>query len=254
MLGSLDPKALRIAVDGCVLHVRLARPEHGNALNEELLDDLLALTAELRSHPDLRVMVLSGEGDAFCVGGDRAELLNLAEAEPSGVGVRRVSDKARLVCEALAGADQVTIARVHGQAVGAGLALALFCDLRVGAHGTRFRLPELALGLPTAWGGAMARLIGEVGAARIRELVLTADSFDADTAHALSILHKVAPIGDLDAAVRAWTRPMVRRPITALRATKALMHAYGRADRFGDLGLLDGHLLAASLGAAHTSR
>ncbi|OPC78161.1 enoyl-CoA hydratase [Embleya scabrispora] len=248
-VDSLDLKTVRADLDGAVLRVRLARPEVGNALDEQMLDDLLAVLAELRVRSDVRVVVLSGEGDSFCAGGDRGEMLRLAADDPGGPAVRRLGEKARAVCEGLAAADPVTIARVHGQVVGAGLALAIFCDLRVGDFETRFRMPELALGVPTAWGGAMARLIGEVGAARIRELVLTADMFDASTAHRLSILHRVVPAVDLDDAVSRWVKPVVRRPVAALHATKTLMNAYSRSDRYGDLSLLDGPFLSAFLGA-----
>lgn len=250
LVDSLDLKTVRTSLEGAVLQVRLARPEGGNALDEQMLDDLLAVLADLRERTDVRVLVLSGEGDSFCLGGDRGELLRLAAEDPGGPAVRRIGEKARAVCEGLAAADPVTIARVHGQVVGAGLALAIFCDLRVGDIETRFRMPELALGLPTAWGGAMARLIGEVGAARIRELVLTADAFDAHTAHRLSILHQVVPASELDAAVSRWVKPVVRRPVAALHASKTLMNAYSRSDRFGDLSMLDGHMLSAFLGAA----
>ncbi|MGC0418186.1 enoyl-CoA hydratase/isomerase family protein [Embleya sp. AB8] len=248
-MDSLDLKTVRTSLEGAVLQVRLARPEVGNTLDERMLDDLLAVLAHLRCRTDVRVLVLSGEGDSFCVGGDRGELLRLAAEDPGGPAVRRLGDKARLVCEGLAAADPVTIARVHGQVIGAGLALAIFCDLRVGDIESRFRMPELALGLPTAWGGAMARLIGEVGAARIRELVLTGDAFDASTAHRLSILHRVAPASELDDVVRGWIKPVVRRPVAALHASKTLMNAYSRGDRFGDLSILDGHFLSAFLGA-----
>ncbi|MCL7021208.1 enoyl-CoA hydratase/isomerase family protein, partial [Vibrio vulnificus] len=90
------------------------------------------------------------------------------------------------VCDSLASTSAVTIARVHGRAIGAGLALAVFCDLRAGADTSRFRLPELAVGLPVAWGGALPRMLQESGAARTRELILTGEGFDAATARELS--------------------------------------------------------------------
>lgn len=103
------------------------------------------------------------------------------------------------------------------------LGAALACDLRVGADTASFRLPEPALGLPTASGGLLPRLIHEVGAARVRELILTGRSFAAAEAHALSALQRVVPATELDQAVEAWAKPVVRRPEAALRVTKALL-------------------------------
>jgi enoyl-CoA hydratase/carnithine racemase len=158
------------------------------------------------------------------------------------------------VCEALTGNPAVTIARVHGKAVGAGVALALACDLRVGSEDATFRLPELALGLPTAWGGLLPRLISEVGAARVREIVLTGRIVTAAEAQSLSLLQKVVPAHELDAAVAEWARPVVRRPPAALRVTKALLNSLSAASRLADVSVLDPELMAAVVSEAHHDR
>ncbi|WP_324794519.1 enoyl-CoA hydratase/isomerase family protein [Streptomyces cyaneofuscatus] len=229
--------SVRTRRDGPVLHVELYAPETGNAVTEAMLDELLeAVTAP---GPEVRVVVLSGAGDDFCLGGD------WLEDAPAGRGIRVAGEKARRVCEAISGNRAVTIARVQGKAVGAGFALALACDLRVGAENASFRLPELALGLPTAWGGLLPRLIHEVGAARVRELILTGRAFDAAEAQALSVLQRVVPENELDQAVEAWAKPVVRRPEAALRVTKALLNSYAAATRMADPAFLDAELMAS---------
>ena len=162
--------------------------------------------------------------------------------------------KARRVCEALTSNPAVTIARVHGKAIGAGFALALACDLRVGSEDATFRLPELALGLPTAWGGLLPRLINEVGAARVREIVLTGRAITATEAQSLSILQKVVPAHELDAAVADWARPVVRRPQAALRVTKTLLNSLSAASRLADVSALDAELMAAVVTESHHAR
>lgn len=68
-------------------------------------------------------------------------------------------------------------------------------------------MPEVGIGLPPAWGGAMGRLVSEAGTSRIRELMLTCDAFDADTAHRIGLLHRTAPLDRLDKVIDSWTRP-----------------------------------------------
>ncbi len=238
-----ESATVRTRREGPVLHVELYAPETGNAVTEAMLDELLeAVTAP---DPEVRVLVLSGAGDDFCLGGDRTEFADWLEEDPTGRGIRVAGEKARRVCEAISGNRAVTIARVQGKAIGAGLALALACDLRVGADTAGFRLPELALGLPTAWGGLLPRLIHEVGAARVRELILTGRAFDAAEAQALSVLQRVVPENELDQAVEAWAKPVVRRPEAALRVTKALLNSYAAATRMADPSFLDAELMAS---------
>lgn len=93
----------------------------------------------------------------------------------------------------------------------------------------------------------MGRLVSEAGAARIRELMLTCEVFDAGTAHSIGLLHRTAPLDQLDKVIASWTRPLVRRSPEALVLTKRMLSGFARADRTADVSLLDSHLLAASL-------
>ncbi|MFS4096077.1 enoyl-CoA hydratase/isomerase family protein [Streptomyces sp. AF1A] len=243
-------KALRADLDGAVLRVELGASPQDGTLTVAALDDLLALLDGLHERPDVRVLLLTAAGDDFSLGAERTEYQAALADDPSGAALRRIADKAYRVCDALESTHAVTIARLQGKVIGAGLALASYCDLRAGAEDCRFRMPEIGLGLPPAWGGAMGRLIAEAGAARIRELMLTCEVFDAATAHRIGLLHKVAPPGGLDAVISAWTRPLVRRPPEALTLTKRMLTGYARAARTADVALLDAHLLTGGLGLA----
>ncbi|AEW99453.1 enoyl-CoA hydratase/isomerase family protein [Streptantibioticus cattleyicolor] len=250
--ASPRPTTLRVERQGAALYVELACPTAGNVVTDAMLDELLHVLDD--PHPEIRVIVLSGAGRDFCLGGDRREFAAHLAEDPTGSGIRVSGTKARRVCEALTASPAVTVARVQGRAIGAGLALALACDLRVGADTASFRLPELALGLPTAWGGLLPRLLHEVGAARVRELVLTGRAFGAAEAHGLSVLQKVVPEEELDAAVAAWVKPVLRRSPAALRVTKALLNSYAAATRLADPSALDSELMASVLAAAHYTR
>ncbi|MEU6406937.1 enoyl-CoA hydratase/isomerase family protein [Streptomyces sp. NPDC046985] len=237
--------AIHTEQDGPVLRVRLNPARQEPALSVAVVDALLALLDDLHDRPDVRVLVLSSLGDDFCLGADRGEYEAALATDPTGAALRRIIDKAQRLCQALETTHAITIARLHGRVIGAGLALAAYCDLRAGADTCRFRMPEVGLGLPPAWGGAMGRLVSEAGAARIRELMLTCDVFDSTTAHRLGILHTVAPIDQLDRTVTAWTRPLLRRSPEALVLTKRMLAGYARADRTTDASFLDSHLLTA---------
>lgn len=240
-------KAIRVEQDGPVLHVRLNPWGQDDVLGVAVLDELLHLLDDLHERPDIRILTLSSLGTDFCLGADRHEYQAALTVDPTGAALRRIADKAHRLCQALEATHAVTIARLHGRVVGAGLALASFCDLRAGADTCRFRMPEVGIGLPPAWGGAMGRLVSEAGAARIRELMLTCDVFDAATAQRIGLLHKSAPLDRLDEVVAAWTRPLVRRSPEALVLTKRMLAGYARADRTADASLLDSHLLTAHI-------
>ncbi|MFB9462822.1 enoyl-CoA hydratase/isomerase family protein [Streptomyces cinereospinus] len=216
-------------------------------MSTAVLDALINVLDDLHDQPDVRVLVLSSLGDDFSLGADRREYQDALDADPGGSTLLRLADKAHRLCQALESTHAVTIARLHGKVVGAGLALAAYCDLRAGADTCRFRMPEVGIGLAPAWGGAMGRLITEAGAARIRELMLTCETFDAPTAHRLGLLHKVAPLDALDEAVTAWSKPLARRSPQAVLLTKRMLTGYAKAARMTDPTLLDSHLLAAQL-------
>ncbi|MEU9334392.1 enoyl-CoA hydratase/isomerase family protein [Streptomyces sp. NPDC048290] len=239
---------LGVTQDGPVLHVRLNPSQTpDDSLGIAAIDALTAVLDTLHDRPDVRVLVLSSLGTDFCLGADRHEYQDSLAADPTGTALRRVADKAHRLCQALENTHAVTIARLHGKVVGAGLALASYCDLRAGADTTRFRMPEVGLGLPPAWGGAMGRLVSELGMARIRELMLTSETFDAATAHRLGLLHKTAPLETLDDTITTWTRPLLRRSPEALVLTRRMLTGYARADRTADVSLLDAHLLTSML-------
>lgn len=241
------PTPIGMVENGPVLHVWLNSAAQDDTLGAAALDDLIAVLDSLHERPDIRILVLSSKGDDFCLGADRQEYQDALTLDPTGATLRRIADKAQRLCQALENTHAVTIARLHGRVIGAGLALAAYCDLRAGADTCRFRMPEVGVGLAPAWGGAMGRLISEAGAARIRELMLTCDVFDSATAHRLGILHKVAPVDQLDDTIATWTRPLARRSPDALVLTKRMLSGYAKAARTADMALLDSHLLAAQL-------
>ena len=245
---------LSVEREGAVLRVWLDRPERRNALDTATLEALTDLYQGLQRDFQTRVVVLGGRGPSFCAGADRGRPPGSERmAASSGAGDRERRYAAQIgwrACRAIEECEVVTLARVHGHAVGGGVALALACDFRIAAQGSVFHVPEVDLGLPLTW-GATPRLIAEVGAARARELILLCDRVDARTAERWGLVHRVVPASRLDAVVDAWARRLAAKPEIAVHMTKSQLRALSRRGVLGDVTETDGDLLlAASRSAA----
>jgi enoyl-CoA hydratase/carnithine racemase len=158
---------------------------------------------------------------------------------------RYTAQLGRRACAAIEALEAVTIARLHGHALGGGLALALACDFRLAAEGTRLGLPEVDLGVPLTW-GATPRLIHEIGAARARELLLLCDPIDAVRAEQIGLLHRVLPAAELSAATLELARRLAAKPEIAVHMTKTQLRAYAQRAALGDVSEGDADLLLAA--------
>ncbi|MFF8786744.1 enoyl-CoA hydratase/isomerase family protein [Streptomyces sp. NPDC015125] len=202
---------LALRREGEVAHMRMSDPRRHNALGERMMDEMIAFLDTLRRGPNPpRVLVLSGAGPDFCVGGDLTEFDDLIRQDPTGSGVVRLSQKAARLFSELSASEMVTIAQVHGRWIGAGIALASACHLRVASEDSLGSLPELALRLPMAWGGAMHQLVAEIGQSRVRQLMLTRESITGEMALQMGIVHRITPVDGLDEAVARWTDRILR--------------------------------------------
>jgi len=247
--ASRSVPGLVIERDGPLLRVWLDRPERRNALDTATLEALAELYTGLRRDFETRVVVLGGRGPSFCAGADRERppgAERMAAASGASERERRFASQIGWrACRAIEDCEVVTLARVHGHAVGGGVALALACDFRIAAQGSVFRVPEVDLGIPLTW-GATPRLIGEIGAARARELILMCDRVDARTAERWGLVHRVVPASRLDAAVDAWALRLAAKPEVAVNMTKSQLRAYARRAVLGDVSEADGDLLLAA--------
>jgi enoyl-CoA hydratase/carnithine racemase len=237
-----------------VATVWLNRPERRNALDSASLREIAETFEALATDFEIRVVVLGGRGPSFCAGADRRDPPGTPR-EGAGVRERRHASQIGLrAVQAIEACEAVTIARVHGHAIGGGLVLALACDLRVAAHGTLLQIPEVDLGIPLSW-GAVPRLIAEVGALRARELILLCERFDAERGEALGLLNRVVAAEELDATVAALAAQLAAKPEAALHMTKSQFRAYAARVPLGDFTQADGDLLreAARGGVARAS-
>ncbi|WP_053738045.1 enoyl-CoA hydratase-related protein [Nocardia sp. NRRL S-836] len=171
-----------------VVRIRLNGGPAGTVLDLATVAELTR-AVEGAAERSARVLVLSGAGDSFCLGADRREMKNVVRVQGADSTAQRVSDTASRLCRAIEQFPGVTIAHLHGKVIGAGLVLALCCDLRVAHELSTCRLPELALNFPVAWGGALPRLLAELGPSTVKELVLLGREMSAPEAVGRNVLH-----------------------------------------------------------------
>jgi enoyl-CoA hydratase/carnithine racemase len=204
--------------------ITLNRPEKLNPLSTDTLHELVEAARFFDARHQVKVVVLSGRGRAFCAGADLAAFSTGDGSAPSAVAQRDAADAGRLMAEAIESMRAVTVAKLHGHCVGGGLVLAAACDLRVAADDTRFSIPEVDLGIPLAWGG-IPRLVREMGPAMTKELVMTCRPFSAAEAHAAGFLNHVVPAASLDGSVETIVRQLESKSLLTLTATKQHVNA-----------------------------
>lgn len=202
-----------------VFFLTLNRPADGNRIDQTLRIELCQLLDDLRDDESVRAVVIAGSGDHFCRGDAWAE--RLGEERPASelrAEWRRWDAPGRI--EAL---GKPVVAALQGETLGAGLELALACDLRLAAEGARFGFPEVGLGLLPSGGGTQ-RLPRVVGRGSALELILTARPIDAQEAYRIGLVQRVLPPTGLLASAEALARPFVEKsPLSVAIAKEALL-------------------------------
>ena len=202
--------------------IRFNRPEVLNAFDFRTLRELARACEDASWDDEIRVVVLTGTGRAFCVG---ADLKAHAGEEPTDRERRAYIGAAQRANARVQRCAKPVIAAVNGHAIGGGLELALSCDLVLVAREARLRFPELALGTFIG-GGVSYTLERRVGFARSRELLLLGDFFSGDDAAAMGLANRALPAGEvLDAALEWAERVAALAPRSTRLARRLLAQA-----------------------------
>ena len=204
--------------DGIVT-VTFNRPARKNAVNGQMWDELLATFREIGDRATDRVVVLTGAGGDFCSGADMSAVGEGEHPPHALTTMRHVGD----VCLALYRLPQPTIAKVRGVAVGAGMNLALLCDLVVADESARFSEIFARRGLSIDFGGSWV-LPRRVGLHRAKELALFADIIGARDAEAMGLVNRIVAEAQLDTFVADWAGRLAAGPPIALAQTKRLLN------------------------------
>src|SRR5215204_3792138 len=227
---------LQFERDGHVGWLRLSRPDRLNAFTPEMWRELREIGEELREDPELRALVVIGEGRAFSSGIDTSvfsgDTLDGDTLETDRDAPRHDDRAVDAIMQTqdsytwLEEAPYATIAAVRGYALGAGLQLALACDVRVFAEGTKAGLLEFKYGILPDLGGTQ-RLPRAVGAAKAKELIFTASQIDAEEALRIGLTERLVPDAELEPTVRELAATIAAQPPLAVEGAKRAVNMAG---------------------------
>ena len=215
-------KTLEVAIRESTAVVTLNRPDALNALDLAMGEELRSLFSDLRGRPEVRAILMTGAGRAFCAGGDIKQMLPADGRKPADFfdkPLRAFHD----VILAIREIPKPVVAAVNGFASGAGCNLALACDYRLAGEGARFNQAFVRLGLVPDCGGTFI-LPRIVGWARAAELILTGRMVEAREALALGMVHEVAADDQLPAAAMNVAGRFAQGPTQAYGRAKALLN------------------------------
>lgn len=213
--SAMAPFKLIMGVQDGVLTLSLNRPEKLNAIDNDLSRDLLSALATASSDPSVRVVVVNGNGKAFCAGRD----ISTAPTDEDLVLVQAVS-------MAIVDLTKPLIAAVHGWTVGAGLEWMLNADVAIAASSARFKLPEASIGVFVT-GGLTATLPAYAGLARAKALMLLGEEFSPTQALDWGLLWRVVPPDQLDSESRRVARQIASLRPEVVSQYKRVLNAVG---------------------------
>jgi methylglutaconyl-CoA hydratase len=212
-------QTIRLESEGAVARVTLNRPDVHNAFNLTMVEELIAAFRALAREPDIRVIVLTGEGTSFCAGADlnwMREIISYS-FEENVKESNRISD----LMEAINFCPKATIARVQGATLGGGTGLAATCDLVIAADVAFFSLSEVRIGLVPAC--ISPYIIARVGPTKARECFITGERIPAQRAAEMGLATECIPLEQLDGRVDERVSQILRNGPTAITRAKELV-------------------------------
>jgi enoyl-CoA hydratase/carnithine racemase len=217
---------------GTIFEIRFNRPEKRNAMNPEMVQQFDAAVTKANRTSGIRAVLICGEGKAFSAGIDVTTLLTLAEryGEHWQTRMRRITDDFQAVFTRLERLELPTIALLHGYCLGLAMELALACDMRIAAAGTRLGLPETRLGIIPDVGGT-TRLTRLVGPGRAKELIFSGKQIAPELAEKWGILNAVVPEEELLAAGEALVAEISLAAPLAVGMAKRVIDGLSDIDR-----------------------
>ncbi|WP_435093243.1 3-hydroxyacyl-CoA dehydrogenase NAD-binding domain-containing protein [Halorubrum sp. N11] len=222
---------LNVAVEDRIGHIEIDRPHRMNTISGELLDELSDAIDRLDADDDVRALLLSGAGDrAFSAG---ADVQSMAAGGTDPINAVELSRQGQQTFGKLEESDKPVVAAIDGYCFGGAMELATAVDLRIASERSEFGQTEIDLGLMPGWGGTqrLARIVGE---GRAKEIIFTADRYEAETLEGYGFVNEVVSGDEIDD--RAWelAESLAAGPPIAQKYTKRAIHA-GRTD--GEAGL-----------------
>lgn len=218
---------LKVDVAQHVCTIRMNRPQSLNACNKQMWREMVVAFQEAGANEDVRVVILTGEGRAFCVG---ADLKETAWKEENVAGSwRRIEANQQQLARTMLGINVPIIAAINGFALGGGVEISLACDLRIAADTALFGFPETTLGLFVS-GGASLLLPRTVGLTQAKRLVYTGERIEAAEAQRIGLVDSVSSPGSLLDDAQALARKIAANAPISVGLAKRTMNKVALGD------------------------
>ena len=209
-------------IDHNVTTITLNRPDAMNGLTIQMTEELVHALIRCRVDPDVRAVIVKGAGRAFCAGGDVKAFGESLRADPL-TPMRTLAMHLHASVAEMRRMEKPVVAQVHGVAAGAGMSLALACDLTIAAQSARFIVAYGRVGLSPD-GGLTYFLPRLVGPKKALEIFYIGDPIDADEAVRLGLVNRVVPDAELEKETRALARRLAQGPTLAFARAKELVY------------------------------
>ncbi len=212
--------------------VTINRPDKLNAMNMDAAKELVEIFENLGKDDEVKVIILTGEGDkAFSAGADIEYMSKISPDESE-----EYAKLGQLVTGTVENVKQPTIAAVNGFALGGGCELAMSCDIRIAANTAKMGQPEVTIGIPPGWGGTQ-RLMRIVGVAKAKELVYTGKMIKADEAREIGLVNQVVELSALMDETMKMAKVIANNSAIAVRMSKSAINIGRNADLDTGLGV-----------------
>lgn len=230
---------LQYKVEDGIATITLNRPARKNAFTDEMVEDWAKALRDATGDPDVRVVVLTGNGRGFCAGADLDTLLDAPDTALAHKSM--LHDGIHQVARALEDLDKPVIAAINGDAVGAGLDMALMCDMRFVARSARLSEGYIRLGLVPGDGGCwfLPRLVGQ---AKALELLLSGEFIDAEESLRIGMVNRVYDDEELLKETYAFAAKLAANPVLPMAMIKRTVRMSERTDMRTSLDLISSHM------------
>ena len=245
----MSEKPILLDVQDKIATITLNRPERKNAINTNMVNEWVEILDECRDNDDISAVILTGAGEAFCAGGDKANLGANNKIDPLETK-NHFWDHFQRVAKKTAEIEKPIIAAVNGMATGAGMDMSLHCDIRFAAKSAFFRASYAAFGLVPGNGGTyfLPRI---VGASKALELFWSTDIVKSDEALRIGLVNKVFADEILMEETVKWVKNVLDQAPIPVRVIKRLIYQNLNMDLLSSLDLISSHMAFARTSEDH---
>ena len=209
-------KTVQIGITDKIFVLKFNRPEQLNAMNKQMMDEIIEAICLINGNNDTNVAVISGEGRAFMAGADIKEYGGQTQKE-----FESFQEKGRQLYDSIEKSSKPWIAAINGFALGGGFEIALACDMIVASQHAKMGLPEVFLSLIPGGGGTQ-RLIHKIGINRVKEMLLFGSQYDAKTLHEWGVVNRIFSGDNFMNKVLDFMNKLSRRPQSSIAELKRL--------------------------------